>query len=106
MRTTSTIGSSRDAATTRRRRLGQRVLAVVRILLAIQFAAAWGLTALLAGALIIRVAVLGGPPVLEALFLVAAATIAWQRREQLRSLGAHPAALTTPTPRRSRSKEV
>jgi putative oxidoreductase len=50
--------------------------------------AAAGLTALMAGALITRVAVLGGPPVLELLFLVAVAALAYHRRGQLRSLAA------------------
>lgn len=39
MSATSTIGSSLEATTSPRGRLGQRVLRVVRVLLAIQFAA-------------------------------------------------------------------
>lgn len=135
MSTTNTISSSLDAPSSRRRRIGERVLTALRVLLAIQFVggglmklggaepmvtlfadigagqwlryvvgvlelagaigllipavagvAAAGLTLVMTGALITRVVVLGGLPVLEILFLVAVAAIACHRRAQLRSL--------------------
>jgi uncharacterized membrane protein YphA (DoxX/SURF4 family) len=136
VRTTNTINSSLDAArVTRRRRVGRRVLTVLRVLLAIQFAggglmklggaesmvtlfadigagqwfryvvgvleiaggvglliplvagmAAVGLAALMTGALVTRAVVLDGTPAIEALFLIATAAIAYDRRAQIRSL--------------------
>ena len=137
MSSTNAIGSSPNAPSARRGRIGERALTALRVLLAIQFAvgglmklggaqpmvtlfadvgagqwlryvvgvlelagaigllipalvgaAAAGLSALMTGALIIRAAVLGGSPVLEVLFLVAVAAIAYHRRAQLRLLAA------------------
>jgi putative oxidoreductase len=137
MSSTNAIGSSPNAPSSRRRRIGERVLTALRVLLAIQFAAggllklvgaepmvtlfadigagqwlrhvvgvlelagaigllvpavagaaAAGLTALVTGALLTRVAVLGGPPVAEIVFLVAVAVVGYHRRAQLRSLAA------------------
>lgn len=55
---------------------------------AVAGAAAAGLTALMTGALLTRVAVLDGPPVAEIVFLVAVAVVGYHRRAQLRSLAA------------------
>jgi uncharacterized membrane protein YphA (DoxX/SURF4 family) len=131
-----TSSSSFDVATvTQRRRLGQRALFVLRVLLAIEFAvaglmkvggahtmvklfadigagqwfryvvgvleiagavglliplvtalAAAGLTALMTGALVARATVLDGVPIIEAVFLIATAALAYERRAELRSL--------------------
>jgi len=49
--------------------------------------AALGLTALMTGALVTQAAVLGGTPVIEVVFLIATAAIAYTRRADLRSPG-------------------
>jgi succinate dehydrogenase/fumarate reductase cytochrome b subunit len=48
--------------------------------------AAAGLAALMTGALVTRVIVLDGSPIIELLFLIATAAIAYHRRETIRSL--------------------
>jgi putative oxidoreductase len=48
--------------------------------------AAAELTALMTGALVTRVAVLDGIPVIEAVFLIATAALAYERRAELRAL--------------------
>jgi putative oxidoreductase len=48
--------------------------------------AALGLTGLMTGALVTHAVVLGGAPVIEAVFLAATTTVAYARRAELRSL--------------------
>ena len=48
--------------------------------------AAAGLTAIMVGALFTQAVVLGGTPIIEVVYLIAIAAIAYDRREQIRSL--------------------
>jgi putative oxidoreductase len=90
MSSTNAIGSSPSASRCLRYVVGVLELpgGIGLLVPAVAGAAAAGLTALMTGALLTRVAVLGGPPVAEIVFLVAVAVVAYQRRAQLRSLAA------------------